>query len=113
MEGRGKKIGVPTANLDFSQKRITPKRGVYITQTKIGDMIYNSVTNIGINPTFNDNSLSSVETHLLEFDLDIYGEELEVRFIKRIRDEQKFDSVNLLITQIKNDIETAKAHFKC
>lgn len=104
-EGRGRIIGVPTANLSFSDDIIIPQRGVYSTFTSYRGMNYKSVTNIGYNPTFNVSRAISVETHLLDFDEYIYGDLLEVHFAKRIRDEKKFSSVNDLIEQIKKDIE--------
>ena len=112
-EGRGKKIGFPTANLDFSLDRIIPKKGVYITRTQISDMLYQSVTNIGVNPTFKDDQILSLETYLLDFDRDIYGEEIQIIFIKRLRDEQKFSSVNKLVDQISTDVQETRDFFKC
>jgi riboflavin kinase/FMN adenylyltransferase len=111
-QGRGRQIGFPTANIDFGKELITPCHGVYITQTTIHDMTYNSVTNIGINPTFNMGTDVSIETHLLDFNRDIYGEEMRVSFLKKLRDEKKFSSVNDLVTQIDNDIQLAKVFFK-
>ena len=91
---------------------MVPKRGVYITRTQYKDQLYFSVTNIGKNPTFKSDESVSVETHLLDFDNDIYGDEISVQFIERIRDEKKFESVNELIAQIKDDVETSRKHFK-
>ena len=104
-EGRGRIIGVPTANISFSEDIIIPVRGVYSTLTTYKDMIYKSVTNIGHNPTFNNSRTISVETHLLDFDETIYGEIVEVHFVKHLRDEKKFSNVNDLVEQIKKDIE--------
>lgn len=109
--GRGKQIGVPTANIEFDSDLLVPKRGVYITKTRYKDQLYHSVTNIGKNPTFTTDEAMSVETHLLDFDNDIYGDEIAVLFVERIRDEKKFDSVNELINQIKADVDTARKHF--
>lgn len=111
-QGRGKQIGFPTANIDYGKELIIPALGVYITQTTIHGMAYNSVTNIGINPTFNMGSEINIETHLLDFNRDIYGEEMRVSFLKKIRNEKKFASVNDLISQINNDVEAAKIFFK-
>lgn len=110
--GRGRQIGVPTANIEFDSDLLVPKRGVYITRTRYKDQVYFSVTNIGKNPTFKTDESVSVETHLLDFDNDIYGDEISVQFVDRIRDEKKFDSVNELIEQIKNDVESSRKHFK-
>ncbi len=111
-EGRGKKIGFPTANLGYDKELIIPAKGVYITQVKIKDMVYNSVTNIGVNPTFNTGYDVHVESHLLDFTHDIYGEEIRVSFIKKLRDEKKFPSVNDLVVQIKADADLARDYFK-
>lgn len=111
-EGRGKKIGYPTANLGYDKELIIPANGVYVTQVKIKDMVYNSVTNIGINPTFNSGHEIHVESHLLDFMQDIYGDEIRVVFIKKIRDEKKFTSVNDLVDQISIDSDQAREYFK-
>jgi riboflavin kinase/FMN adenylyltransferase len=110
-EGRGRQIGFPTANLGYDKELIVPQRGVYITQTKFKDLTYNSVTNIGFNPTFNSGNQINIETHLLDFSRDIYGEEVRVSFIKKLRDEKKFSSVNDLINQIEQDVNTTRKFF--
>jgi len=109
--GRGKEIGVPTANIKFTDDKIIPKKGVYITRVDIEGVKYNSVTNIGMNPTFNI-SFCSIETHILNFSLNIYGKKIKVSFIKRIRDEIRFNSVEQLTFQINKDIEMTKEFFK-
>ncbi|PIK14467.1 bifunctional riboflavin kinase/FAD synthetase [Halobacteriovorax sp. JY17] len=110
--GRGKQIGFPTANISYSSDRITPKTGVYITTVEIREMTYFSITNIGVNPTFSEENQKTVETHIFDFDDDIYGEDLKVSFLQRIRDEKKFNSVNELVDQIRLDVEFTKAYFK-
>lgn len=110
-EGRGKKIGFPTANLGYDQGLIIPSKGVYVTQVIINNMIYCSVTNVGINPTFSSGYDVHIETHLLNFTQDIYGETIKVLFMKKIRDEKKFPSVNDLIFQINEDVEETKSFF--
>jgi riboflavin kinase / FMN adenylyltransferase len=107
-EGRGKKIGFPTANIQVSGDLIVPHLGVYITRTKHNGMVYNSITNIGHNPTFKDTQQTHIETNLFDFDSDIYGEKLDIEFLYKVRDEKKFLTVNDLITQIKADIVFAK-----
>ena len=107
-EGRGKKIGFPTANIQVSQDLIIPQKGVYVTRTIYKGMTYNSVTNIGNNPTFNEMIQLHIETHLFDFNTDIYGEVLEIQFLHKLRDEKKFSTVNELINQIKTDVEKAK-----
>lgn len=111
-EGRGRQIGFPTANLDYDRELLIPTKGVYITKTTIHGMTYNSVTNVGVNPTFNMGPIINVETHLLDFNRDIYGEEVRVVFLKKLRDEKKFSSVNDLICQIDQDVKSSRNYFK-
>jgi len=107
-EGRGKQIGFPTANLQYAKGRITPGKGVYLTKTIIKNTTINSITNVGNNPTFNDDKNLFVETHLLDFDADIYGDEIKVLFFDKIRDEKKFNSIDELVAQISTDSEYAR-----
>jgi len=111
-EGRGKKIGFPTANIQVFQDLIIPQKGVYVTRTHYENMTYESITNVGNNPTFKDSNELTVETHLFDFDVDIYGEKLDIEFLIKVRDEKKFQTVNDLIQQIKNDVQTAKKYLK-
>lgn len=107
-EGRGKKIGFPTANIQVSPDLIVPHRGVYVTRTNYNGMTYNSITNIGYNPTFKETHHTHIETNLFDFDTDIYGETLDIEFLHKVRDEIKFPTVNDLIAQIKSDVVFAK-----
>lgn len=109
-EGRGKKIGFPTANIQVSSDIIVPQRGVYVTKTLYKGMVYKSVTNIGYNPTFKDTLQTHIETNIFDFDNDIYGENLEIQFLQKIREEKKFGTVNDLIEQIKSDVKFARDH---
>ncbi|MFH5881463.1 bifunctional riboflavin kinase/FAD synthetase [Liberiplasma polymorphum] len=105
-EKKGRAIGYPTANIDTGDYLI-PKKGVYATKTKVNDIWYPSMSSIGHNPTLNCKTDLSVESYLFDFDRQIYGEIIEIKFIKRLRDEIKFNSVEALIDQIKQDeIET-------
>jgi riboflavin kinase/FMN adenylyltransferase len=110
-QGRGRQIGFPTANIFYNKERMIPSRGVYITQTKYAGEIYNSVTNIGFNPTFEDSENINIETHILNFDKDIYGDKIEVLFSKKLRDEKKFNSVDELVKQISIDVKLAEDYF--
>lgn len=104
---RGKAIGFPTANLDTPYE-VIPAVGVYAVFARIGSgRWYEGVVNIGYNPTFNRDDFI-VEAHLLELSEDIYGEEIEVYFVERLRDEKAFKSVDELKSQIQNDIERAR-----
>lgn len=107
-EGRGRRIGVPTANMQFDIDLLVPAKGVYVTETRFKGLNYRSVTNIGHNPTFANDKALTVETHLIDFSGDLYGEMIEVSFLQKIREEKKFSTVNELIDQLNRDIETGK-----
>lgn len=100
----GMSMGIRTANIEIGKEIILPKKGVYLTDTKINNCKYKSVTNIGVNPTFKGENLT-IETHVLDFEGDLYNQDIEVYFIKRLRDEITFDNMNDLINQIKSDIQ--------
>jgi len=102
----GKLLGFPTANITLSDE-LVPKAGVYAVTVEIMNENYQGVANIGYSPTFDDHQFT-VEVHILDFKKDIYGENIRINFIKRIRDEKKFSNINELIAQIKSDIEIAK-----
>ena len=103
--GRGKRIGRPTINLQYNDDLCLPKRGVYATEVHVGPERFDSITNIGIRPTFNDNRGPSIETHILNFNQTLYSKKVKISFISRIRDEKKFPSPDHLVEQIKQDIE--------
>lgn len=109
--GRGVQIGFPTANLEQLTERVMPKRGVYITKTTLRGQSFMSVTNVGVNPTFNTHESVRVETYILDFKGDIYGEEIQVNFFERLRDEMKFDSVEQLKLQIALDVKKSFEYF--
>lgn len=105
-DGRGKNIGFPTANL-APKHLIIPSNGVYAVRLSARDRYYDGIANIGLRPTFNKKDLT-VEVHIFEFNEDLYGEEITVCFIKKIREEKKFMNADALIMQIRGDIETVK-----
>lgn len=106
----GKVLGFPTANLEIFENMTRLKPGVYITISEIDGVEYKSATNVGFNPTF-DQDVFNIETFILDFDADIYGKYLTVKFIKRLRDELKFDSLDNLMKQIADDVEKTKEYF--
>ena len=108
---RGRTIGFPTLNVDIEKDRLIPPNGVYITETFIKNEKYASVTNIGSRPTFTIDSKNHLETHLLDFNEDVYGEHATVEFISRLRNERKFNSGEELVQQIKNDVKNTVDHF--
>lgn len=104
----GRTIGFPTANLEPPVNKILPPDGVYITQTIYNNKTYNSITNIGKNPTV-DNMKRTVETFIFDFNEDIYGKEIKVLFDGFIRDVRKFNDLDELKEQISKDREVAKS----
>jgi len=108
-DGRGRTIGIPTANIETWEERLLPGRGVYATRAYFNQQAYQSVTNIGLRPTFESQSpLLRTETHLLDFHQDLYGSELKLEFVEFLRPEQKFSSIQALVDQIHSDIQTAR-----
>jgi len=105
-ERRGRQIGFPTANLDTDWD-ILPKVGVYATLANVDGTKHQSITNIGYRPTFGHNGLL-IETHIFDFDEDIYKKRIKVEFVDRVRDEQKFNGPEALVEQIKRDVERVK-----
>ena len=105
---RGKNIGFPTANLDLKEDLLVPDNGVYSTKIVHQGKIYASLTNIGFNPTVQDTNNISVETHILDFDKNIYGEEIKIIFMDKIREEKKFQSFGQLKEQIACDMKTRR-----
>lgn len=106
---RGTRLGYPTANLKLIDDYIVPRTGVYKTITTIDNNEYSSLTNIGYNPTFNEEELK-IENYILDFNSYIYGKIIQVKFIDFIRDDIKFDTVQELIEQIDKDVEYVKKH---
>lgn len=103
----GAVVGFPTANLHISEEDLCPKHGVYVTQVVYEGKCYGGVLNIGYNPTFGEESLS-VETHIFDFNEDIYGKKIKINLLRFLRDEQRFSGVGQLTEQIKKDIQQAK-----
>jgi riboflavin kinase/FMN adenylyltransferase len=106
---RGKRLGFPTANLRIQEGRAYPSPGVYVCLTEIAGQRWKAVTNIGVRPTFEeDQEIAIVETHLLDFEGDLYHQEIRLVFIERLRDERRFSNSEALISQIKEDIQQAR-----
>jgi riboflavin kinase / FMN adenylyltransferase len=107
-DGRGKTIGVPTANLDVWQEHAIPANGVYACRAWVGHIPHRAAINIGTRPTVTDDKRRTVEAHLLDFDKDLYGLNVALDFVGRLRGEQKFASVPELVLHIKADIEMTR-----
>ncbi len=101
-DGRGRTLGFPTANLDLSSE-LTPGRGIYAVKVERDGQMLAGVANLGLRPTFGGRRFT-VEIHLLDFAADLYGEALVVHFVGRVRDEQRFDSVEALKERIEEDV---------
>ena len=108
-DGRGHRINIPTANVDYPRSKVIPANGIYACWAWLGQAKHRAMVNIGINPTFTpDKRIPNIEAHLLDFDQKIYGQVLQLDFIARLRDELRFDSVQALIDQIQDDIRRGR-----
>ncbi len=101
----GKTIGFPTINFKPNNDKLLPPRGVYLTETIIKGEKYKSITNVGVNPTVEDREEKIIETHILNFNKDLYGQKIKVNFLKWLRDEKKFNSLEELKTQLEKDMK--------
>jgi len=109
---RGARIGLPTANISHWQQKKLPAIGVYATRVLLWQQEFEGITNVGVRPTFEVQAIPNVETHILDFDGNIYGEHMELNFIQKIRDEIKFNSVPEFLAQIERDKITARKIFR-
>jgi len=107
---RGQELGFPTANI-ASQTEVIPLNGIYATSIRFKNKQWLSVSSVGVNPTFGDGP-RTVESFILDFDGDIYGEWVKLSFVQRIREEKKFVMIKDLIAQMHEDVKRAKAVFK-
>jgi len=108
----GRCIGAPTINQNFPPEHIIPKKGVYAVKVAFDGKVYNGVSNVGTRPTVSSEDLVNCETHILDFSGELVGKEIRVLFVKRLRDEQKFSSVDELRDKIESDIKEARAYFE-
>lgn len=117
IEGKklGRKLGFPTANIAIDSDLAIPAYGVYATRTRVGDRTYESITNIGIRPTIQDESPKpNIESFLFDTSLDLYGRAITVEFLHRLRPEAVFESLLDLVAQVKEDLVQARAyHHAC
>ncbi len=115
LEGKrlGRTLGFPTLNVEV-ENELYPNRGVYVTAVHIPSFsrTFPAVTNIGVRPTIYQNSLTTVESHLLDFAADVYREQVRLFFLKRLRDERTFDTTTQLMAQIRLDVEAAREFFQ-
>jgi riboflavin kinase/FMN adenylyltransferase len=107
---RGQELGFPTANLRTDNELIPP-HGVYATTLTVDGIVHAAITNIGVNPTFGDNGATTIETHVLRYNRELYGERVQLGFVQRLRDERRFDDVDALRAQIEADCRRAERLF--
>jgi riboflavin kinase/FMN adenylyltransferase len=105
---RGRLLGFPTANLDIKPQQALPDNGIYATIAQVDGERFPSATNVGTRPTFGEGK-RMVETYLLSYNGDLYGKQITVEFVKKVRDEQRFPSVEELITQMGEDVREVDA----
>ena len=110
-KGIGRSFGFPTANLETDVNYVIPKEGVYITSVTLGKTKHKALTNIGTNPTISSNNKQTIETYIIDFKDELYGQDLEISFFSRLRDEIKFDSEDKLIEQLEKDMDDATYYF--
>jgi riboflavin kinase/FMN adenylyltransferase len=108
-DGRGRTIDVPTANIGYSPQKMIPAKGIYACWAYLNGQKHLAAINIGTNPTFTpDKETANVEAHLLDFHREIYGEDVRLEFVARLRDELRFDSVDVLLEQIWKDVDMTR-----
>lgn len=107
---RGRELGFPTANLRTDNELIPP-HGVYATTLTVDGIVHAAITNIGVNPTFGDNGATTIETHVLRYNRELYGQRVQLGFVQRLRDERRFDDVDALRAQIEADCRRAERLF--
>lgn len=107
---RGHTIGFPTANLQTANE-LVPPHGVYATTLTIDGIVRASITNVGVRPTFGDGSETTIETHVLDFSEDLYGRDVRLGFVQRLRDERRFEDIDALRAQIEADVRRAERLF--
>lgn len=114
LEGKrlGRTLGFPTLNIEV-ENELKPDRGVYVTAVHIPSFnrTFPAVTNIGVRPTIYQNSMTTIESHLLDFTADVYQERVRLFFLQRLREERTFDSTTQLMTQIRLDVEASRSYF--
>jgi len=108
---RGRELGFPTANMAIGLDRALPSYGIYVTRAYVREAAYESCTSIGVRPTFDVEPRPTVETFIFDFDGDIYGEEIRIDLLERLRNEESFESVDDLVTQMHKDIDDSRSYF--
>jgi riboflavin kinase / FMN adenylyltransferase len=105
-DGRGHTINIPTANIQIPPGKVLPAYGIYATRAWVAGQAYSAATSLGVRPTFYEENprAPTIEAHLLDFERDLYGQEVRLEFVEYLRPEQKFPSIQALMEQIQQDI---------
>ena len=106
--GIGKHVGTPTANIEADEHATLPETGVYVAKILLDSQTYYGVTHVGMRPTLDNDKAISIETHIFDFDNDIYGCTITIYLYKKIREVRKFDELSLLIEQVATDRLSAR-----
>src|SRR5690606_13782428 len=107
--GRGRRLGIPTANIDLPPGRARPAKGVYAVRVCVDGAVIPGVANVGTRPTFTPAAETPIlEVHLLDWEGDLYDKEIRVAFIRRLRDEMRFPGAQALLDQVARDVAAAK-----
>jgi riboflavin kinase/FMN adenylyltransferase len=109
---RGRYLGFPTANIAIGLDRALPAYGIYVTRAYVREASYESCTSIGVRPTFDVDPRPTVETFIIDFDGDLYGQEVRIELLERLRGELKFESAEDLVAEMHKDIERTRAYFR-
>lgn len=107
----GRTIGFPTSNIQIDEEMVSPPNGVYVTFCTYNGVRYPSITNVGVKPTIGEYK-KNVETHIFNFDKELYGKHILVEFVLKTRDERKFESVEALAKQITDDCISVKSYHR-
>jgi riboflavin kinase/FMN adenylyltransferase len=109
---RGRELGFPTANIAIGLDHALPAYGIYVTRAYVRETAYEACTSIGVRPTFEGDKKPTVEAFILDFDGDVYGEELRIDLLERLRGEERFESADELVAQMHKDIEQTRIYFR-
>lgn len=109
---RGRELGFPTANIAIGLDHALPAYGIYVSRAYVRETAYEACTSIGVRPTFEGDEKPTVEAFILDFDGDVYGEELRIELLERLRGEERFESADELVAQMHKDIEQTRRYFR-
>lgn len=109
---RGRELGFPTANIAIGLDHALPAYGIYVSRVYVRETAYEACTSIGVRPTFDADEKPTVEAFILDFDGDVYGEELRIDLLERLRDEERFESAEELVAQMHKDIDQTRGYFR-